>query len=136
MTEYACLTTEVLCPACGHTFENTQGHIRFRLGRLNVWYKLGDAILWDRRSRERERLASLSPLYAFDCDDDYNFWECGACSAEYDSPIAVIESGHIAEVRLLTRAQLAEQFGFDREDADIVGRDVVTGRWIAVPEER
>lgn len=37
---YAYLETSVLCPVCGREFENTEGHIRVQIGKLERWYKV------------------------------------------------------------------------------------------------
>ncbi len=62
MTEsYAYIETPVLCPVCGNIFENTEGHIRVQIGRLERWYQIGEAIEWD-DPLEREQCAALSPV--------------------------------------------------------------------------
>jgi hypothetical protein len=132
MTEYyAYLETPVLCPVCGREFENTDGHIRVQIGKLERWYKIGECIEWD-DELERDQVAGLSPVYVFDCDDDYSLWQCQACRTLFDSPAAIVESGRISRVCLMTEAQARELFGRDRGFADIVGYDGSNGKWVLI----
>jgi rubredoxin len=132
MTEnYAYVETSVLCPVCGHEFENTEGHIRVQIGKLERWYKIGEHIEWN-DDLEREQVAGLSPVYVFDSDDDYSLWHCQACRTLFDSPAAIVESGRITRVCLMTEAQARALFGLDRGFADIVGYDSSTGKWVLI----
>jgi hypothetical protein len=129
MTEYyAYLETPVLCPVCGREFENTEGHIRVQIGKLERWYKIGEYIEWA-DDFERDQVAGLSPVYVFACDDDYSLWQCQACRTLFDSPAAIVESGRITRVCLMTEAQTRELFGLDRGFADIVGYDGSHCKW-------
>ena len=130
---YAYLETAVLCPACGTEFENTEGHIRIQIGSPHHWYRVGDLIKWSRETEiERAQVVGLSPIYAFDSDDDYSLWQCRACATAFDSPAGVIEAGRITGVCLMTRAQVRELFGLERGYVGIVGRNVADNRWTLV----
>lgn len=134
MTEmYTHIETRVPCPVCGAEFENIQGHIRAQIGALGDWYRVGDSIRWNKHTApEQARLATFSSLYAFDCDDNFGLWKCGACATLFDSPAALIESGKITKICLMTQAQAQELFGFERGDADIVGYSDIDKKWMPV----
>lgn len=132
MTEYyAYVETAVVCPVCGNEFENLEGHIRIQIGKLERWYKIGEGIEWGDEA-ERAQVVRLSLVYAFDCDDDYSFWQCQACRTIFDAPAAIIESGRITGVRLMTETQAQELFGLKRGLVDIVGYDNVNGKWVLI----
>lgn len=130
---YSYVETPVVCPVCGHEFENTEGHIRIVLGALEHWYRIGDAIKWNRKTEaERARVAGLSPIYAFEMDDNYSWWKCGGCETEFDAPAAIVEANRITRICLPTHAETQALFGFDRTFWGIVGYSAAEKKWVIV----
>ncbi|MCY1060961.1 hypothetical protein [Nannocystis sp. SCPEA4] len=130
---YSYIEAPVVCPVCGAEFENTEGHIRIVLGALEHWYRIGDLIKWDKKTEaERVQVAALSPVYAFDLDDDYSVWRCRNCKTLFDAPAAIVESNRIMRICLPTHVQTVELFGFDHMFWGIVGYNAEEKKWVIV----
>jgi hypothetical protein len=132
---YSEIECEVRCPVCDTPFENTEGHIRVRIGDHDESYRLGDALRHRSTAAQDEerRLRAYARVLVFDSDDDYSIWRCRSCGTLCDSPFAEIEQDRIVRVHVMTKEQVEQMLGFDRGLTDIVGFDARLGRW--VPED-
>ena len=144
MENYSILYFELKCTSCWAPFTRAEGKIHFFWGVEGEEYKLDDCIRWKRKRacsilKTLKRISTgedteygneaIEELYAFDCDDNYNVWQCTRCGVKFDGPAVHIRNGKIEDVKLFGKGEIKKTFGFDLGLMDVVYKNGKISEW-------